>query len=205
MGWGGGRGGGGAGGRGPAPPAAGSVELREAGAALDFGGVAKGWALDRVCESFRAAGVTRALLSFGESSIAAIGAAPGRDGWGIALAGPAGGVAGSLELRDESLSVSGSLGQFVEIGGHRYGHVIDPRTGRPLERALVAAALAANGARAEALSKALLILGEREGIALVESLPGAQGILLDAAGAQFETAGWRAATHFSRDADEPAP
>ncbi len=177
--------------------AAETVELRSAGMALDFGGIAKGWALDRLCESLRAAGVTRALLSFGESSIAAIGAAPGRDAWGVALSDASGGLTGSLELRDRSLSVSGSLGQFVEIEGRRYGHVIDPRSGEPLERPRIAAALAATGAEAEALSKALLVLGETDGVALVESLPDAQGILVDEGGARFETSGWRDAARFS--------
>jgi thiamine biosynthesis lipoprotein len=176
--------------------ARGTVELRAAGAELDFGGIAKGWALDRACERLRAAGVTRALLSFGESSLAAIGASPGWDGWGIALTDASGAFAGIVELRDRSLSVSGSLGEYVEIDGRRYGHVIDPRSGEPLERARVAVVLAADGARAEALSKALLVLGEKDGIALVESL-GAEGLLRDESGASFETSGWRAASHYS--------
>ncbi|HTO06115.1 MAG TPA: FAD:protein FMN transferase, partial [Myxococcota bacterium] len=179
--------------------AAGTVELRAPGAALDFGGIAKGWALDRACERLRAAGVTRALLTFGESSIAAIGAAPGWDGWGIALSDAGGGFAGTVELRDRSLSTSGSLGQYVEIGGRRFGHVIDPRSGQPLERARVAIVLAGDGARAEALSKALLILGERDGVALLEAEGGAEGLLLDEDGTQHASRGWAAASHYTRD------
>ncbi|HTO51788.1 MAG TPA: FAD:protein FMN transferase [Myxococcota bacterium] len=178
--------------------AAGTVELRRAGASLDFGGIAKGWALDRAGERLRAAGVTRALLSFGESSILAIGSAPGWDGWGIALTDASGAFAGTVELRDVSLSTSGSLGQYVEIEGRRYGHVIDPRSGEPLSRARVAVVLAADGAQAEALSKALLILGEQAGVAKVESA-GAQGLLLDESGAHVETAGWAGASHYARD------
>ena len=186
-----------------ADPAAGTVELRAAGAALDFGGIAKGWALDRACERLRAAGVTRAFLSFGESSLAAIGASPGSDGWGVALTDASGHFAGTVEIRDRSLSVSGSLGQYVEIDGRRYGHVIDPRSGEALESARVAVVLAADGASAEALSKALLVLGETEGIAIVERL-GAQGLLLDESGATFETSGWRTATGYSPDWPEDA-
>jgi thiamine biosynthesis lipoprotein len=175
-----------------------TVELRAPGAALDFGGIAKGWALDRACERLRASGVTRALLSFGESSIAAIGAAPGWDGWGIALSDASGGFAGTVELRDRSLSTSGSLGQYVEIEGRRFGHVIDPRSGEPLERARVAIVLAGDGARAEALSKALLILGEREGVELLEAEGDAEGLLLDPDGRQVATRGWAAASHYAR-------
>jgi FAD:protein FMN transferase len=173
-----------------------TIELRVAGASLDFGGIAKGWALDRLVEDLRAAGVTRALLSFGDSSVAALGAPPDAEGWGLALGGATGGVAGTVLLRDQSLSVSGSLGQFVEIEGRRYGHVIDPRSGAPLERAQVAAVLAGDGARAEAFSKALLILGEHDGVALLETFPDAQGILLDADGHAFETRGWREASRY---------
>ena len=177
--------------------AAGTVDLRAPGAALDFGGIAKGWALDRACERLRAAGVTRALLSFGASSIAAIGAAPGFDGWGIALSDGAGGFAGTVQLRDRSLSTSGALGQWVEVGGRRFGHVIDPRSGQPLERARVAFVLAADGARAEALSKALLIL-HREGLELVEA-QGAEGLALDPDEEPLETRGWAAATRWAPD------
>jgi FAD:protein FMN transferase len=174
-----------------------TLELR-AGASLDFGGIAKGWALDRACETLRAAGVTRALLSFGESSIAAIGAAPGWEGWGVALTDAMGRFAGSVQLRDRSLSTSGSLGQFVEIEGHRYGHVFDPRTGEPLERARMAIVLAADGARAEALSKALLILGEPDGLTLVERQQ-AEGLLIDEDGTTHATAHWSEASHFTNE------
>src|SRR5262249_36732503 len=154
-----------------------TIELRAPGAALDFGGIAKGWALDRACEQLRAAGVTRALLSFGQSSIAAIGAAPGGDGWGVLLSNASGGVAGAIRLRDRALRTADSHGQWVEIEGQRYGHVIDPRTGEPLRSERVAVAVDADGARAEALSKALLVLGPAEGVALVESGGDAEGIL----------------------------
>ena len=56
--------------------------------------------------------------------------------------------------------------------------------------------LASDGARAEALSKALLILGERDGVALLEATPDAQGILLDADGRAIETRGWRDASRY---------
>ena len=89
--------------------------------------------------------------------------------------------------------MSGSLGQSAEIDGRRYGHVIDPRSGEPLTRPRVAAVVAASGARAEALSKALLVLGESEGVALLERLPNAEGILLDAGGERWSSSGWSSA------------
>jgi hypothetical protein len=114
----------------------------------------------------------------------------------VLVTGASGGVGGTVLLRDQALSISGSLGQFTEIDGRRYGHVIDPRSGAPLERERIAAVLASDGARAEAFSKALLILGEREGTALLEASPDAQGILLEADGGSSETRGWRVASRY---------
>jgi thiamine biosynthesis lipoprotein len=101
-----------------------------------------------------------------------------------------------LTLADQALSVSGSLGQWSQIGGRRYGHVLDPRSGWPLERRRQALIVAPDAALAEALSKALLILGEDEGIALVAAQPGCEGLLTDADGRSWQTPGWRAAVRF---------
>jgi thiamine biosynthesis lipoprotein ApbE len=78
--------------------------------------------------------------------------------------------------------------------------VLDPRSGLPLERRRQAMVVAPNAALAEALSKALLILGEKEGVALVAGQPGCEGLLVDADGGSWETPGWRKAVRF-----EPLP
>lgn len=167
--------------------------LAREGVSVDLGGIAKGWALDRMLPLLRERGIERALLDFGQSSLWALGAPPGAAGWRLLARGPGDTVLGVLTLSDQALSVSGSLGQWVEIGGRRYGHVLDPRSGLPLERRRQALVVAPEAALAEALSKALLILGEREGIALVAAQPGCDGMLVDADGGSWETPGWRAA------------
>jgi thiamine biosynthesis lipoprotein len=174
----------------------GRATLLSRGSSVDLGGIAKGYALDALVALLRARGAGSALLCFGGSSLHALGAPPDGDGWRVLLHDAGGDFAGVVTLRDRALSVSGSLGQSFEIAGRRYGHVIDPRSGRPLERARVAAVVADSGARAEALSKALLVLGEREGIDLIDALPDAEAVLLDADGRRFETKGWQSATEF---------
>jgi thiamine biosynthesis lipoprotein len=169
------------------------AQLMRRGMALDMGGFGKGYALDAMAAQARAGGVQRALLSFGQSSIIAFGAPAAR----IAIRDPAGGFAGVITLHDRALSVSGSFGQFVEIGGRRYGHVIDPRIGRPLMRDLEACVLAPSAAEAEALSKALLILGSARGIAMLERLPDVEAILIEAGGPTWTTSGWNRASGFS--------
>jgi thiamine biosynthesis lipoprotein len=172
------------------------VALAHEGVAVDLGGVAKGWALERMLPRLRARGIDRALLDFGQSSVWALGAPPGAAGWRLLARGPGDAALGVLTLSDQALSVSGSLGQWVEIGGRRYGHVLDPRSGLPLERRRQALVVAPDAALAEALSKGLLILGEQEGIALVDAQPGCEGLLVDADGGSWETPGWREAVRF---------
>lgn len=171
------------------------AEILRAGASVDLGGVAKGYALDRMAEHLKRNGVASALLSFGQSSLWAIGAPPGAPGWRLLLRRPDGGFAGVATLRDRAVSVSGSLGQASEIEGRRYGHVIDPRSGEPLIRPLEAMVLCPDAALGEAASKALLVLGETEGVALLRAL-GCQGLLVDASGTRHETPGWAAASRF---------
>jgi thiamine biosynthesis lipoprotein len=183
----------------------GSVELSDPGARIDLGGIAKGYALDRMRSLLRKRGIRQALLNFGQSSIWAMGAPPDAAGWRLLVRGPGEGFLGVVRLEDQALSVSGSLGQWVEIGGRRYGHVLDPRSGRPLTRQRQALVVAQSATLAEALSKALLILGEDEGIALVASQPGCHGLLVDTEGRSWSTPGWARAVGFAALEPPQAP
>jgi thiamine biosynthesis lipoprotein len=189
---------------------AGAVVLLEGGraalrkrASIDLGGIAKGFALDRIAEDLREAGVASALLSFGQSSVVALGQPGDAGAWRLLLRDAGDGFAGTIALRDQALSVSASLGHVSEIAGRRFGHVIDPRTGAPLERALVAAVLAPSATEAEGFSKALLILGESEGIALLGTEPGVEGMLADQSGRRAATSGFDRAARFEPLAVRP--
>ena len=168
----------------------GDVELARAGVSIDLGGIAKGYALDRMLPLLRARGIHAALLNFGQSSAWAVGSPLDGPGWRLLVRGPTGDFLGVIRLRDRALSVSGSLAQQVEIGGVRYGHILDPRTGWPLTRRRQALVVAPSAALAEALSTALLILGEERGLALVAAQPECEGLLADAAGGIWTTPGW---------------
>ena len=178
----------------------GRVALAEPGVSVNLGGVAKGYALDRMLPLLEGRGIEGALLNFGQSSTWAVGRPAEAPAWRLLARGPGESFLGVLSLEDRALSVSGSLGQWVEIGGRRYGHVVDPRSGQPLSQRRQALVVTRDAALAEALSVALLVLGEDRGLALVESQADCEALLVDADGGVWRTSGWDAAVRF-----EPLP
>jgi FAD:protein FMN transferase len=120
---------------------------------VDLGGIAKGHALDQAGALLRSHGVTSALLHGGTSTVVAIGAPGGADGWRVAL-GPGPGAT-TVDLRDEALSVSAA-----SPPGNA-GHIVDPRTGRCIEGTHRAAVVGPSARLADAWSTAAAVLGSR--------------------------------------------
>jgi len=132
-----------------------AVTARAEGVIVDLGGIGKGYALDAMAELLAEWGVESALLHGGESTVLGLGSGP-ENGWTVALRAP-GTDDRALEglcLRGRALSGSG-----VELHGR---HIIEPHTGRPVERYRSAWALADGAARADALSTAFMVMDERE-------------------------------------------
>ncbi len=157
-----------------------TVRFARPGVTLDLGSIGKGFALERALGMLEEAGVTSALLHGGTSTICALGAPPDSNAWRIALEHPAvaaqdrsfhladpvpqrtgaEAVLAVVNLRDESLSVSAVWGKGFQDGGRIYGHVLDPRTGEPVQSALLAAVVLPSATDSDAWSTALLNLGE---------------------------------------------
>ncbi|MSU20202.1 MAG: FAD:protein FMN transferase [Pedosphaera sp.] len=170
--------------------------LRE-GVMIDLGSIGKGYALERAAEILRDAGVTCALLHGGTSTVYAIGAPPDADAWKVAIDVPD--VRGSeyemsvgsdkrdakpvkplamVPLKNEALSVSGVHGKSFNLNGKMYGHVIDPRTGEPVQGALLAAVILPSATETDALSTALLTLGASGHQQIASLRPGMRTLLL---------------------------
>lgn len=175
----------------------GRVALDGTGVSVDLGGVAKGYALERLLPILERHGIRDALLNFGQSSTWALGRPQDAEAWRLLARGPGESFLGTLELVDRALSISGSLGQWVEIGGKRYGHVLDPRSGEALQRRRQALVVARDAALAEALSKAMLVLDEDEALALIETQEDCEALLVDAEGAVWHSPAWNSTVHFA--------
>jgi thiamine biosynthesis lipoprotein len=113
-----------------------TVRFARPGVELDPGGIGKGYAVDRMIDVLKHAGVDRALVSAAGSSIYGLGAPPDEPrGWPITIRAPRypEGVASRVFLKDSSLSTSGSYEKFFRADGRIYSHIIDPRTGYPAQ------------------------------------------------------------------------
>jgi len=158
------------------------AEIKRHGMKIDLGGIGKGFAVDRVVERLRAQQMTSALINFGGSSMAAIGAPPGERGWRVAVQGADGRLRGALYLRDTALSTSGSMGRWWSIKGKRYGHLINPLSGYPVTEKRVATAVTRSATQAEALTKPLVLLGKKA-LPTVEKFSNAAAVVISETGA----------------------
>jgi len=154
-----------------------SVRFEREGMEVNFGAIGKGHALDKMAETLRSEGVKHALLSAGRSSVLALGGPD--EGYLIDLVSPRarGQRLARLRLQEAALGTSGAGVQFVEVDGRRYGHVLDPRTGRPASGVLSASVVASHAALADALSTAFLIGGVPLARRYCETHPGVLALI----------------------------
>ncbi len=137
-----------------------TVTSRNANVALDFGGIAKGYAGQVIIARLRAQGVENAIFNAG-GGLQVVGRHGDRP-WRIGIRGPDGsGVLGSVALgpQEEAMHTSGNYERYREFDSKRYSHIIDPRTGLPAEHIASASVIHPNGAIADAAATALVIAG----------------------------------------------
>jgi FAD:protein FMN transferase len=138
--------------------------------ALDLGGIAKGYAVDRALEVLRQHGITRVLVD-GSGDIAVWDPPPNKDGWTIAVS-PTGELETRyLSMRRAAIATSGDSYGRVVINGKRYSHIVDPHTGLGLVDSAAVTVLAPDCAQADALATVVSLLGAAAGIEVLESIP----------------------------------
>ena len=150
--------------------------LPEPGMAIDLGGIGKEYAVDRVVEMALDRGMTRILVDFGQD-IRVHGTPPEGGPWRIGLEDPAdpGHCPLGVALRDKAVATSGDYVRHVVLAGKRFGHVVDTRTGYPVDNACRSVSvIAPTCTEAGILAKTVFILGPDEGLAFLERCPQAQ-------------------------------
>jgi thiamine biosynthesis lipoprotein len=158
---------------------AGGVFLPRAGMSLDLGGIGKEYAVDCVMNLASQFGIPNVLVDFGRD-VRVRGHAPDKKFWWIGLEDPhlAGKCWTGVAVTDHAVATSADTQRFFEINGRRYGHIIDPRTGYPAANGCRAVSVIAPSCTVAGLfSTTVFILGEKEGLQLIETHPGAAGVI----------------------------
>ena len=169
--------------------AARTVRFARAGVRIDLGGFAKGYAVDNGAAILAAHGVRHAVVAAGGDS-RMLGDRCGRP-WTIGVRDPRrdGEVVALLPLEDVAVSTSGDYERYFDDGDERCHHLIDPRTGRSPHAVQSVTVIAPDGLTSEALSKSVFVLGVERGMAIVESIPDVDAVVIDAAGKLHYSAG----------------
>jgi thiamine biosynthesis lipoprotein len=145
--------------------------MKTADVELDLSSVAKGYAVDLLAEYLASQGVNNYLVEVG-GELRLAGNSPRGDAWRVAVEQPDGmdsGVAAALSLTDTAVATSGDYRNFFEREGRRYSHTIDPRTGFPVDHALVSVTVVHSSAMlADAWATSLSVLGPDEGMEVAQ-------------------------------------
>lgn len=156
-----------------------SVRYGHAGTRVDFGGIAKGYAIDRAVNILRRAHITSAYVALGGDSYA-LGLRDGRP-WQVGIRHPRKPDAAPVMIpaSDLGVSTSGDYERFFERDGERIHHILSPGTGKPAHGVVSVTILADDSTTADALSTGVFVLGKEKGLALVNGLPGISAIIID--------------------------
>jgi thiamine biosynthesis lipoprotein len=146
---------------------------------LDPGSIGKGFAVDSVVKLLRDHGVTSAFISAGGSTLYAIGTVPGAAGWPVDIPDPRvpGKIATSILLKDTSLSTGACTEKFFIKNGHRYCHIFDPRSMRPVEGMLQTTVIDPSATDSDALSTVVFVLDPSASRRVLASRPETQALI----------------------------
>ncbi|MBI4602247.1 MAG: FAD:protein FMN transferase, partial [Planctomycetes bacterium] len=140
---------------------AGTARFDRPGVMVDLGGIGKGYAVDRVARGLRDRGIEAGAVISGRSSIVAWGRPPGEDRWALDVVHPEDPeeALGTILAEPGAISSSGAYARRFVRGGKEYGHVLDPRTGRPARKIRGCTVWTESAVLGDVLSTALFVLG----------------------------------------------
>ena len=157
-----------------------TVFLKEKGMRIGFGGIGKGYAAERVKLLLKEKGVTSGVVN-AAGDLTAWGYQPNGQPWTIGIADPdsARHAFSLLKITDTSVATSGNYEKFVMIGGKKYSHTIDPKTGLPVRGIKSVTIICPNAEIADAMATPVMIMGVQVGLDLINQLKGVAGIIID--------------------------
>lgn len=160
-----------------------TVKLEDEGMEIELGGISKGYIGGRVKDILASYGVTTAIVNLG-GNVVVMGTSPGNDeGWNVGVQDPdesRGQVVGTQRVTDGAIVTSGIYERFLEVDGVKYHHILDPKTGYPLDNEVSGVTVFANTSfEGDSYSTALFLFGIENGIEFVESIDGLEAVFVD--------------------------
>jgi thiamine biosynthesis lipoprotein len=158
----------------------GSVYLKEKGMRIGFGGIGKGYAADRAKTILKKHGVENGIVN-AAGDLTVWGTQANGEAWTIGIADPEKKDLpfGSIRLTDVSVATSGSYEKFVMIGGVKYSHTIDPKTGMPVHGIKSVTVICPSAELADSLATPVMVMGISAGLHLINQLKGVACIVID--------------------------
>jgi thiamine biosynthesis lipoprotein len=157
-----------------------TVRLPTKGMAINLGGIAKGYAVDRATAVLAKEGFTDVVVQAGGDLM--VKGRKGQDPWRVGIRdprGPADDFFAVAPITDASFSTAGDYERFFIKDGVRYHHILDPRTGKPATACRSVTVFAKDALTADELDDAIFILGPEEGLKLLDKHPGAGAVVVD--------------------------
>jgi thiamine biosynthesis lipoprotein len=154
-----------------------TVRFTRPGVEIDLGGIAKGFAVEVAADVLRRRGLAGFVDAGGNQYL--VGTPAGKRQWTMGVKDPEapGRLLGAIDVPEGSVSTSANDSNFLVASGHRYGHLLDPRSLKPSTASESATIVSRDGTLADAMSKAAFMLGPEQGIALIDSYPGMAGLI----------------------------
>ncbi len=161
-----------------------AVYLARAGMRVDVGGIAKGYAADVTALVMRRAGASAGVVAI-SGDMKTFGRLPDGQRFVFGIQHPrneTGVTIGQLTLEDAAVSTAGDYQRYFMKNGVRYHHILDPRTLHPSRLVQSVTIVAGTGVLADGLDTGIFVMGPDKGMALIERLPGVEGVIIDADG-----------------------
>lgn len=157
-----------------------SVFLKEKGMRIGFGGIGKGYAADRAKSVMQKAGAHSGIVN-AAGDLTVWGAQPNGDAWTIGIADPdkIDLPFASAKLHNSSVATSGNYEKFVVIGGKKYSHTINPKTGFPVQGIKSVTIICSVAELADAMATPVMVMGIEAGLSLINQLKEIACIIID--------------------------
>lgn len=157
-----------------------TVYLCEKGMRIGFGGIGKGYAAERAKQAMKLHGVESGVVN-ASGDLTTWGLRPNGKQWTIAIADPNSShqAFSYMEISDMAVATSGNYEKFVMVGGKKYSHTIDPKTGLPVTGIKSVTIITTNAELADALATPVTIMGINAGLDMINQLKNVEAIVID--------------------------